>query len=304
MMFPEVWLDEEGRVVGGTVVEERTVVDEFGEEKSRTIEEGRFVVNLDHPDLLVFSSRRMPGTISIAFTRIGMDGLQFQGLALVHESEENLMKELWPRSSLGMSLHLPGCSFCSAAGRWCECSDVMKVRLLRPCPNEFGSWQDFRRLFFSFEPETVLSRMTILEESGTTVAAWKSVDRWLYGKGPPIVGRLLQAYLSRSRDPRHPSPLQATQPREVRNVSHVEPTEILPSQQDDEESGADAPTSSSHHELPSCPQCNKSFSSRSNVRRHQQMVHLNVRRFFCVYCGMGFYTARDFARHNRRRHPS
>ena len=48
-----------------------------------------------------------------------------------------------------------------------------------------------------------------------------------------------------------------------------------------------------------CSFCFKVFACAANRYRHEQNVHLNIKRFFCMYCDIGFYDKRSCQDHEK-----
>lgn len=51
-----------------------------------------------------------------------------------------------------------------------------------------------------------------------------------------------------------------------------------------------------------CSQCPKSFTQKSQWRRHVECVHLNLVKYFCDFCGKGFKRSDHLKNHSRRMH--
>uniref|UniRef100_A0A7S1TDN5 C2H2-type domain-containing protein n=1 Tax=Compsopogon caeruleus TaxID=31354 RepID=A0A7S1TDN5_9RHOD len=54
--------------------------------------------------------------------------------------------------------------------------------------------------------------------------------------------------------------------------------------------------------LYTCKTCLTTFISRTNLNRHERMVHQGIQRHFCSECDYGFFNRFDFERHVQNRH--
>ncbi|KAA8491486.1 MDS1 and EVI1 complex locus protein EVI1 [Porphyridium purpureum] len=67
-------------------------------------------------------------------------------------------------------------------------------------------------------------------------------------------------------------------------------------------SGATGKVRGGGAQLHACPTCERTFTTRSNMRQHMQIVHVATRNHVCAICGFAFTLKSKLARHERSVH--
>eukprot|EP00181_Compsopogon_caeruleus_P006793 CAMPEP_0184679640 /NCGR_PEP_ID=MMETSP0312-20130426/2477_1 /TAXON_ID=31354 /ORGANISM="Compsopogon coeruleus, Strain SAG 36.94" /LENGTH=362 /DNA_ID=CAMNT_0027129207 /DNA_START=153 /DNA_END=1238 /DNA_ORIENTATION=+ len=160
-MFPEIFLDDERRIIAGTCIECRSISGIRLDSSMVTgWTEGRFVADLDHPWEELRSYRRSPGTISLTISHGTPAGVTDMAVVLLREHDE---QETWDLSAhvLGETSVQIACQFCNERKTVCECSTMMRRRLLPEGPESFPDWSSFISIHRCMPPTPSVSALKV-----------------------------------------------------------------------------------------------------------------------------------------------
>jgi len=314
--FPELFLNENRRIVGGTAFNGRTISAET------RLHEGRFVVDLDEPWDLMECFRMEGRKLMLTILRISA-GRQLT-TRIFHIDTEILQEADLPIKTTTDVVVESSCEFCMERRRWCECSLSMRERMSDPKPKRFLNWVDYVRFFRQMPPWATVSTVKLTKQNVTF--AWSSADIWRNSEGQTdALNQIAPSYLARvlipfqrlssqriqnekeisSRSTDGPGPLKRAKPTTESDATPKEQRTFscdLCPRTFSRRSYLAGHIARAHRAQENfcCESCEKTFCNQSNLNRHVRSVHDRVRNYHC--CARSFFSRSDYLRHLKRLH--
>lgn len=166
LMTPEVFLDEERRLVAGsfTTMEGSAVVGS-SMEGAKVEYHGRFVINLDNPGEILAAQKvqgeKEEATVIILSYPVRAYGLGGAKMWAVRGDDGGIRQGNWPSQGMSIAHFRPCCPFCTASGILCQCPDSMLNRYFPLSQRRFAGWDEMRH-FLSFQnvSHTIVTSLT------------------------------------------------------------------------------------------------------------------------------------------------
>eukprot|EP00181_Compsopogon_caeruleus_P003919 CAMPEP_0184680402 /NCGR_PEP_ID=MMETSP0312-20130426/3270_1 /TAXON_ID=31354 /ORGANISM="Compsopogon coeruleus, Strain SAG 36.94" /LENGTH=491 /DNA_ID=CAMNT_0027130471 /DNA_START=65 /DNA_END=1540 /DNA_ORIENTATION=- len=328
LLVPERFLDEERRLVAGTMLvlegmRAFALETQQVEGVDPELREGRFVVNLEDMCDFAATFRLKSGNVVLITHEFGHDGLIGCRRWVFNRDNPLLRKGQWPTTAFATAMFRANCQFCLARGQGCSCSNSFMRRMMLPRTETVPDWSTFQERLGSIPPVSRTSTFSFKCPIRGDVCVGFSTDLLLNGNhcgkylldmkakfmedhmiGPKAVGIVYDTTIGSSSSTRLMLP--STEPKTYGQRRQVTLSPIRSDESGTPPLRTTGGTPNKRQKRDTarypCSECDREFYRPSRLAIHYEVVHNGQTLFSCEICNKTFTSSGNLSRHNQMVH--